>query len=260
MLPEPDANNQTRVPKPNPFIVMKPIRLLSALILIAGAGALSAQETHDIVVFNRKVTLSQDYAFETNGAGQKPVKNKIPEGQYEVLDLTTGEHQIIEYFGPPHPDFRNNKAFFVNPPVTGALYGIIPIKPAGNYLWFRGYGASPELALDLDPDDANTEDYFSTVHHLADEQGKAGKVKIAGRDMFVPKKITIVEEVFEQYEANTETTERGSVIRNVKGAATLDMKLSNQFSALSAANPFEMAVDLLKQQLENQGFTEILEE
>lgn len=238
---------------------MKPVQLLSALIFLAGAGVLSAQTPHDIVVFNRKVTLSQDYAFDINGVGQKPLKNKIPEAQYEIIDLTSGEHQIIEVFDQKHPDF-SAKAFFVNPSVTGSLYTIIPIKPAGNYLWFRGYGNSPELALDLDPDEANTEDYFATVHHLADEQGKAGKVKIAGRDLLVPKKITIVEDVFEQYQASTDegaNTEKGSVIRSVKGAATLDLKLSNQFSALSS---LEDAVEALKQQLTAQGYTEILEE
>ncbi len=236
--------------------------ILSTILL--GVGALSAQTPEDIVIFKRTGFLAQDYAAEntTAGTGMASFKNRVPEGQYEIINLTTGEHQIIEYYGPPHPDFPA-RVYFVNAPASGIIYDILPIKPAGNFLWFRAYGASVEVAEDLDPDDDNTIDYFSTVQYVADEQGKAGKIKIGGRELFVPKTITVLEDLMEQYEQNLASggvpKSTGSVIRQFKGTAKLDVKLSNTASTPGANNSLEAAMDSVKALLQKQGYIEVTE-
>ena len=244
---------------------MNLVRFLLLSSFLVGAGAVSAQSVpEDIVIFRRTGTLSQDYASEnsTAGTGIAPLKNGIAEGQYEIINLTTGEHQIVEFYGPPHPDFPA-RVFFVNAPASGILYNIMPIKPAGNFLWFRGYGSSVEVAEDFESDDNNTIDYFGTVQYVADEQGKAGKIKIGGRDMFVPRTITILEDLMEHFEQNLTTggvpKTTGSVIRQFKGSTRLELALSNAASTAGAENTLEGALNRVKAALQQQGYTEVVE-
>lgn len=244
---------------------MKLVRFLLLSSLLAGAGAVSAQSVpEDIVIFRRTGNLVQDYASEntTAGTGIAPFKNTVAEGQYEIINLTTGEHQIVEYYGPPHPDFPA-RVFFVNAPASGILYNILPIKPAGNFLWFRGYGSSVEVAEDYEADDNNTIDYFGTVHYVADEQGKAGKIKIGGRDLFVPRTISVLEDLMEHFEQNLSTggvpKTTGSVIRQFKGSARLELALSNTASTPGATNTLEGALDLVKAALQKQGYIEAVD-
>jgi hypothetical protein len=106
----------------------------------------------------------------------------------------------------------------------------MPIKPAGNFLWFRVAGQSVEVALDLDGEDS-IDDYFGTGHLVADEQGKAGKIKVAGKELFLPRSIAIIEDIIEQYSSAFDggvNQVTGSVVRKVTGKSALNTSLTTQ--------------------------------
>jgi hypothetical protein len=235
---------------------MKPI--FSLLILLAtGAQALAG----DIAVFVRTSKQAQTVTQETTipgpPTGQKPFKLTITEQTYEIIDLTTNQHLLIEVYEPSHPDF-DVKTYFVGLPQPGTLYSRMPIKPAGNFLWFRVAGESSEIALDLDGEDS-IDDYFGTGHLLADEQGKAGKVIFGSKTLYLPRTISVVEDVCEQFTstfgggANQET---GAVVQKITGKSALNTSLTTQANAAPSENDNNLvnATALVVAFLQSKGY------
>ena len=202
-----------------------------SLLFIAGFGTTVMAD--DIAVFVRTSKLAETFNQETTlpgpATGQRPFRVSVTEQTYEIIDLTTRQHVLIEVYERTHPDF-NAKTYFLGTPQAGTYYSQMPIKPAGNFLWYRLASESSEIALDLDGEDS-IDDYFGTGHLIADEQGRAGKIKVAGKDLFLPRSIALVEDIVENYTSTFDggaKQETGVAVRKVTGRVALNTALTTQ--------------------------------
>lgn len=229
--------------------------ILSLLTLLATGASVCAD---DIAVFVRTSRLAQVFDQETTlpgpAAGQRTFGSTITEQTYEIIDLTTNQHVLIEVYEPSHPDFTV-KTFFLGTPQPGTFYSQIPIRPAGNFLWYRVNAESVEFAVDQDGEDS-IEDFFGTVHLVADEQGRAGKIKVAGKDMFLPRTIAIIEDIIEQSTATFDgglQQETGVVARKVTGRSALNPALTGQANTPPNDN-LTAATNLVVAFLQGRGY------
>ena len=212
------------------------ISILPLLLAVSLPGMLKAD---DIVIFRRSVALSGVENAESTAptvTGLRAVTGKVTEVQYEVIDLTNNQHNIIEVYAV---DPLTGGKGYVNTGVASGLgYSVIAGYPAGTQSWFNGRVFSEETA------GVQT----STLHEIYEEFGKAAPTKIGTKTLVVPARITIVRSGIDQFQ-NSESNVRGSQTLAGAGTSTLDKKLSG---ALAPDGDLAAAVQSVITLLESQ--------
>lgn len=209
---------------------LKAFLLTSAVISTA---ALAQQS--NVVVLNRKATVTETSQFEAGSVGQKNFTTKTPIETYEIVDVNGKASQEIEVF-------RSAKLFSVGPKRNSTGFTIMPIRPSG-FLWYRGtrvrgqsetpsLSAAGEFTLGSDFEPATPDgnpDYFSTYDTAITEVGTGAAVKLSSTLTLAnaPSRITYSGDSAEMFNDVGVTPFEGGIKSIVlSGTATLDKTLT----------------------------------